>query len=394
MSRRPDHAPPRGFQRGPRIADLMTPELYAFHRRSMAAERMGDAEEALAYHQGIPMFGRSRHRVLLEQLVAAPGELTPWIWARWIVYQALRAEEATTRTGRLLRRAMHDAGDTFHSDLMDRAYDAGGDPVKVAARVAGESWGFHQLAAYDYAVLAAFLDELADGDLQREAGLARSWVGATMGGYRVEGRAGACTLAVRDLGRDRVLDVLDLGAARLTGPEGCVIGRLVPSGTSPSLMFDTAPLPVDELTARDVAGSTGDRWADALMVAIETGRLDGADLLRQDYELMSDVRGLSLLEFGTRPTDLARVMSQLADGRDEIGRAGFRILRSASEGTLDEAAAPYVAAAVLNAHAHDQAQRSILASGQQALWLGWAELSPEPARGRLLRFADRTAAAA
>jgi hypothetical protein len=391
---RESHRPPTGFRRRPRVADLMTPELLAFVERSATAERAGDAEEALAYHLGVPMFAQSRHRSMLEQLVAASGELTPWVWARWIVYQAVRTEDSTTQTGRLVRQAGRDAVDSFHTDLLNTAYDEGGDPVKVMARVLGESWAFHQLAAHEYGVLAAFLDELAAGELASQAELARSWVGAPMGGYRVEGRGGACALVVRDLRTDDAVDVLDLGAGGLTGPEGCVIGRLVPSGTTPELMFDLAPMPVDEPSARQVSECSGDGWADALMVAIEDGRLDGGDLLREDYELMSDVLSLRLLEFGTRPADLPWVMSRLLEGRHEVGRAAVRILRSASTMAIADADAPYVAGAVLDVHAYAEARRTVLAPGQRDRWLRWAELTPDPARSRLLRFADLTAAVA
>jgi hypothetical protein len=340
------------------------------------------------------MFRRSRHRTLLEQLVGASGELTPWIWARWIVYQTFRAEDTDTQTHDRLSEAMRDAGDAFHDDLVQRAYETGGDPIKVAARVLGESWAYHQLAAYEYGALSSFLDEHASGDLVENSDLARSWVDAEMGGYRVEGRGGPCALTLRCLDTDEAIDVLDLGAASLAGAEGCVIGRLVPSGTSPRLMFDIAPLGVDEATARGVAEARDDGWADVVMTAIDSGRLHGGDLLREDYELMTDVLSLGLLEFGTKPTDLPRVMQQLYDGRDEVGRAAFRILRSASAGELADTAAPYVAAAVLNVHAWAEARRAILAPGQSDTWSRWAELTPEPARARLLRFAAETAAKA
>jgi hypothetical protein len=170
-----DHAV---FGARPRVADLMTPELSAFNDRSVAAEQTGDAEEALAYHLGIPMFRGSRHRGVLEQLVSATGELMPWVWARWIVYQSLRAEVLGSRTGTQLRGALIDAVDTFHGDLMQAAYDEGNDPARVTARVMGESWVFHQLAIDEYDVLATFLDELAMGVLAAHAELARSWVGA------------------------------------------------------------------------------------------------------------------------------------------------------------------------------------------------------------------------
>jgi hypothetical protein len=366
----------------------MTPELNSFYDRAAAAERVGDAEEALAYHSGIPMFRRSRHRGILEQLIAAKDELTPWVYARWIVYQAIRCEDPGSRTGLLVRGALRAAVQTFHADQLGKTYIEGGDPVKVTASVMGESWAAHQLAQ-EYGVLAAFLDEFVGGDLADHAELVRSWIGAPIGGYRIEGRGSAARVPVRDLADDRTFDVLDLGAA------GTVIGRLVPIGTTPALMFDTAPLAISEGIATEVARC--DRpvgWVDILADAIGHRHLDSECLLREDYELLSDIASLDLIVFGTKPTDVSRVMSQLHSGRDEVGRAAFRVLRLASVGTLAPDAAPYVGAACLNAHAHENAVKRILAAGQRRQWLRWAELVSEPARGRLLRFAEATADAA
>ena len=373
----------------------MTPELTAFFDRSMAAERVGDAAEALAYHDGIPMFRRSRHRALLTQLAGVREELTPWAWARWIVYQSIRTEDEGSKTGRLVHAAMAEATARFHEDLMSAAYDRGRDPIQVHARVIGESWGCHQLAVYEYGVLESFLDELAGGELADSADLARSWVDASMHGYRMERQTRPGELRVRDLETDAHLDLLDLGAATAARLNGWVIGRLVPSGTTPALMFDTAPLAVPKETAREVARCRErDEWVEVLADAIESGRLSGSDLLHEDYEILSDIPALALVEFATRRRDLARVMAQLAEGRDEIGRASFRILRGAAEASLEEAAAPYVASAVLNAHAYGEARRAILAPGQRSCWRHWAELVPEPARNRLLLFAAETAEAA
>jgi hypothetical protein len=160
-------------------------------------------------------------------------------------------------------------------------------------------------------------------------------------------------------------------------------------------MFDAPPLPVDEATARAVAVGRGpDAWVEILADAVEDRRVSSNDLLQQDYELFTDVPGRKLVEAATRPTDLARVLTQLEEGRDEVGRAAFRILRRAAEGSLEDADAAFVASAALNVHAHTEAPRAILAAGQQGRWLRWAELVPDPARRRLLRFAELTADAA
>jgi hypothetical protein len=373
----------------------MTPELTAFYERGVAAERVGDLEEALEYHSGIPMFSRGRHHAMLEQLVAVEDDLPSWAWVRWIVYLALRSEDPGTLVGRRHRRGLLEAVELFHADLMDAAYDEGDDPVRVTAQVLGESWACHQSVVHDHHVLDIFLDHLVGGKLAEHATLAREWVGARMGGYRIEGRTSACTLVARDLADRQTVEVLDLGAGCLAGPHRTVIGRLVPSGTTPEAMFDIAPLPLDEQLATEVARTgADDTWSDVLADAIEDARLDPASLLREDYELLTDVPSLDLLTFGTQATDLARVMTQLRQGRDEIGRAAFRILRSASEGSLGEASAPYVAAACLNVHAYEDARRRILAPGQRGQWLRWAELVPQPARARLLTYAEATADAA
>lgn len=333
---------------------------------------------------------------MLEQLVGVADELTPWIWARWIACQAIRSEDEGSRTGALLRLAMRDAVESFHRDLMDAAYEEGGDPIQVVASVMGESWVAHQFAVHDYHALASFLDEFAEGVLAEHAELARSWVGAQMGGYRLERATAPCALTAIDLASDEPAEVLDLGAAGPGGPDRWVIGRLVPSGTTPALMFDTSPLVVDERTAREVAEvrEQPGEWAEAVLDALDDDRMKPAQLMREGYELLTDVLSLDLVEFGTPRLELARVMTQLRDGRDEVGKAAFRVLRSAVDGSLDDAAAPYVAAAVLNVHAYGEAQRAILAAGQQVWWTHWAERVPDPARGRLLAFARATADAA
>lgn len=372
----------------------MTPLLRDFFQRSVAAEREGDAHEALEYHLGIPMFRESRHRAVLEQVVAAQDELTPWIWARWIIYQALRSEDPGTRTAALVRASLHDAVHVFHANLMSAAYDEGGDPVQVLATVIGESWACRQLA-HEYAVPASFLEELAGKGLLRHADLARSWVDAHVGGYRIERGASPATLLAHDLATSEIVEVLDLGALPPTVAEQWVLGRLVPSGTSPGHMFDLTPLPVERALARQVARRRDPAaWLEVLGRAVKRGRVVESQLLSEDFELMTDVPSWSLVELVTKPTDLGRLRLEAAGGRDIVGRSAFRVLRGAADGSLDERAAAYVAAAVLNPRAHLEAQRKILAAGQAQHWLRWAERAHDPARSRLLRFVELTADAA
>jgi hypothetical protein len=365
----------------------MTPDYLAFVRHGLAAERVGDAETALEYHRGVPLFNGSPHRAVLAQLAGLAEEMTPWLWGRWAAYQCTRAEDDGTRSITVLRTALEYTVNMFYERQLHDAYVDGDDPIALTSRVLGEDWAFHQVCTYELQGLATFLADLADGRLEENSDLARTWVDARMGGYRVEEGPG---LFVSDPTGNDSLELLDLGASIRPGRGRWVIGRVVPSGTTPEWMFDTRPLPVDERTAREVAAGTGrGEWVGPLKQAVDDGRV-GLGALRIKYRcLATDLPGRSLIEAGTAPRDLERTLRQFRAGRDEVGRAAFRILRAVADGTfVGTERAPCVAAAVLDAHAHGEARRSLIKPGQQDHWRQWAALVPEPARGRLRRFAD------
>jgi hypothetical protein len=371
----------------------MTPEFSNLVASCEAAEPAGDAEAALEFHRGVPMFARGRHLSILTQLAGLTAELTPWMWARWAAYQCTRAEDRGTATGEIQRSALDYTVRMFYADRIEEAYLTGGDPVQVLAHVAGESWLYRQLCTYELGGLESFVDELATATLASHGGLARSWASSWMGAYRVLQRDGR-SLVVRDLQGDGVLTLLDLGAA-LPAEDGWLLGRVVSSGTTPELMFDTRPIAVDEQTAAEVAFSPKrGGWVSAVKAALVEGRLEWSLFDSEDLELASDVPGLLLLEAGTPPAALASAREQLGRGRDEIGRAAFRILSRVAGDTFGgDELAPYVAAAVLNPHGYDEALRALAGSGEVEAWSRWAALTPEPARSRLLRLAGFAAAA-
>ena len=321
--------------------------------------------------------------------------MTPWLWARWAAYQSNRAEDPGTESVLITRAALDYTLQMFYDDQMQAAYDEGRDPMKLMARVAGESWIYHQVCTFELGGLRQFLDCLADGPLAENAEWARSWDGASMRGLRLEPAARG-RLVVTDLKTRRKVELLDLGAGALCEPGGFLVGRLVASATTPETMFDTTPVVVDQQTAQEVAASTRGGWITAFTKALADGRMELSALESEDRELASDIPGLSLLEAGTRPTDMARVMQQLREGRNEVGRAAFRILRAAVRRHLRRrtSRAPYVGAAVLNPHAYAEAKRELATPGADAHWLRWAELLPDPASSRLRRLAEMSAAEA
>ena len=367
----------------------MTQEYSRFVESSTAAERAGDAETALEFHRGVPMFARGRHLSILTQLADLSGEMTPWLWARWAAYQCLRAEDLDSATGQIQRSALDYTVRMFYADRIEDAYLNGHDPMQLLASVCGESWLFQQQCTHDFGGLESFLEEVASGRLREASLLARAWVGTRMGGYRVVPGSG---LVVRDLRSGQDLRLLDLGAGHVGE---FLIGRLVSSGTTPELMFDTRPVEVDSRTAREVATArTPGGWVSAVKAALDDKRLERERFESEDLEIASDVPGLRLLEVGTSPRALASTRESLARGRDEIGRSAFRILGRVAQGSFGpDSMAAYVGAAVLNPHGHTEAMSQLAATGDPETWAHWAGLVAEPARARLLRLAGLAAAA-
>ena len=372
----------------------MTPEFERFVESSTAAERAGDAAAALEFHSGVPMFARGAHKVQLTQLAGVMEEMTSWMWTRWAAYQCTRVEDPGTRCREQTRAALDYVLRMFYSDRVEEAYLAGGDLMQVLAQLAGEGWLYHQLCTFEFGGLETFVDTLATGQLSEGATLAHAWADARMGGFRLESMTPG-GLTVHDLRAGRSVAVLDLGAAVHVGAEGWLLGRLVPSGTTPELMFDSRPIPVDEQTARDAAaGALPGSWVTAVKDAITEGRVDRALFESEDRELLTDVPSLALVRIGTPTAALDATLSNLAAGRDEVGRAAYRILKRVSEDSFGpDVLAPYVAAAVLNVHGYDEARRHLTGSGGPNTWAHWADLVPDPARGRLRELAGLAEAA-
>ena len=377
--------PRRGFTRGPRVADLMTREYLSFVESSLAAERVGDAETALEYHLGVPMFTQSRHTYTLTQLAGLAEEMTPWLWARWAAYQSNRAEDAGTESGFITRAAIDYTIQMFYDEQMEATYDAGRDPVEILKKVLGESWIYRQLCTFEFGGLREFLDRIADGALAEGASWARSWDDARMRGLRVEPSEPG-ELVVTELRTRQRLPLLDLGAGTLCSPGGFLVGRLVPSGVRPELMFDSTPVVVDRRTALDVARSDKGGWVTALTRGLADGRITLAALESEDRELASDIPSGAMIDLTERPSDGARA------GRDLVAGAAFRVLRQVADDSFGgDDRAPYVAAAVLNARAYADARRKLITPGQPSSWLRWAGLACEPAAARLRHLAELAA---
>ena len=272
--------------------------------QSLAAERCGDAARALELHDAVPAF--------------AGGVVTTWCWiswhrsarccptgrwARWMGYQAVRCEDPHTDIGTMQRLALKYAVETFHDDQLADCHADGGDPIRVIAWVASESWLFHQLWLHELGGLRRFVDELATGRLAEHADLARSWVGprsaASASGERARGRLSVHDPAGEARGRRCSTSGPGMPRARRVGPRAPRPQR----GRRPADVRCRA----DRRTG--AGGTRGLRRAEPWNVvkeALDEGRLVERAFMRADYELVTDVPSIDLLRIGTaRPTSNA-----------------------------------------------------------------------------------------
>lgn len=211
------------------------------------------------------------------------GSLLPSRWAGWAARESTRV---TSGRGAEIRQASLDyVTRLFYADQVEQAWQAGESALdrvaSLAAHLAARSWIFHQVCAFEMGGLEGFLDGLptpaestpAESTAADPTALARRWVPARMGGFRVSGRSrGAVVLT--DLASGRCLTAVDLGLRDV--PVGAwVVGRLVASGTTPDLLFESHPVVVDVATARAVAsGSLPGSWVTAVKQGIRAGRVE------------------------------------------------------------------------------------------------------------------------
>ncbi|WP_167305854.1 hypothetical protein [Nocardioides euryhalodurans] len=260
----------------------LAPHL-TYVRRQLAVnarEQAGDAAGALALMEqqpydldGGPYWAWWRVERLL-QIASLPDVLPGWAMSRWILAQALAHLDEPGR--RITTRAMRLACQV--SGQPDVTGGRGREDREAFCRILDHDWAYRQAFLYEYGGLRHFLAGGFAPVLARHADSIEEWVGTPMGAYRlvdVEPRA----ITWRDLGADREVATLNLGAAAELSPGDCVLGRLVP--VEQGRMFECAPLAVDEPVALAVADQPA-AWATALQWA-------SAPTIRDGFALLTDV---------------------------------------------------------------------------------------------------------
>lgn len=241
---------------------------------ALDAEARGNASAALDAHLSGLIVEESLTRHRIQEMVLLDVDAPAWMCSRWAVDQTARwmLLAGDPRCDQIVRTILA----ALHTTELDALVD---DPVALkeyGTLVAACDWVYHQLAAYECGGLRDFLDVRAEPGLLERLDEIDEWERAAVTSYEL-----VCTrddvLEVRRFPDGHVLELLNLGATSDIGPEATVVGRVVPISVWPFAMFESRPLPVDEITARAVgermSGDDDLGWFGALAEAHEQGRL-------------------------------------------------------------------------------------------------------------------------
>ncbi|GAA1478207.1 hypothetical protein GCM10009623_26530 [Nocardioides aestuarii] len=237
----------------------------AFEAEMEAAAR-GDAAGALAHHLSGLVVERSMHRYRLREIADLGEDAPAWIQSRWCVDQAFRwmLMSEDPRVDDAVRTVLVWA----HLDQLERIAGRQPDLMEYGNLVAANDWLVQQMCVYELGGLHDFLDLRAHESFVEKCDHIREWAAAPWGVYRLLSLNDR-TVTVRDLVEDRDREVLNVGA--FVDQSDTVLGRIVPISVPPFEMFETRPVPVDAVTAREAAAGIR-RDPLAVLEAISRGR--------------------------------------------------------------------------------------------------------------------------
>jgi len=278
----------------------------------MDAAARGDARAALEHHlSGLTVEG-SLHPHRLREIVDLTDDAPGWVYSRWCVDQAFQwmLMNRDPRTDDAVRTVLTLA----HLDHVEPLLDRPTELQEYGTIVAACDWLVQQLCVYEHGGLQDFLDVRAEPELVERADLIGEWADAPWGVYRLVELRGS-VLVVRDLAHEVDLELLNIGA--FVDQADVVLGRVVPVSVPPFRMFESRPVPLDELTAEQAAMTLREGDAESVLQAIWWGRHQG----RLE-------RGFSCHEITMYANDIVPESAPAAQDRGEVpGR--LRQLRGA-----------------------------------------------------------------
>jgi hypothetical protein len=293
------------------------------------AELQGDPVSALRHYESIDLFVGSLHHRRLRLLAELGDDAPGWLWSRWLTVQA--------------RRPLWTGGDAAAPNpaletALKAAYPHGIDPARMGdfspdvflPSLYERDWVTRQLVVYEYGGLRHLVEELAGPRLLERADHPAAWVGAPMGGYRLESDSDAGgLLELTDLADGHRVEILDLGLAAEHEPGTCFLGRLVPTSTPPGRMLEWRPLPVDAGTARKVAAQPA-TWLEVVAEQAAAGVLPMMFSYQDDTSMAFDCADRSWLGLlDTEDIELLPTTDGLIDFEDVALAVLPKVLRIA-----------------------------------------------------------------
>lgn len=373
---------------GQSLEHLLTEDDRRSMQRALDAEARGDARTAWEEHMaGLVVEESLTHHRLLE--LARLGDDAPaWMCSRWAVDQALRwlLMNEDPRCDDFVRTVL--AG--LHFQEIEPLL---GDTVALkeyGTAVAACDWVYQQLAAYEAGGLRDFLDVRAERGLLDRLDQIDEWERAAVTAYEL-GDLRDDVLHARRLSDDRPVELLNLGAMTDVGPARTVIGRVVPISVWPFAMFESRPLPVDRVTALDVAermrGADDLGWFRALTAAYDDGRLPAGSTCGGGTLWSTDL----VPERSGPSSEAGRMRELMAAGLSEHEANGVCVVEvglivaevSGDVGSI----ASHLTAVLMDAHIHEAAKLHSSGPGKGPWWRIIATATPSPVRERCLEIA-------
>lgn len=340
------------------------------------AEARGDAQTALRLQTTTPYGGQALHTQSLREVVRLGSEAPGWVICRWIAQQAYRwvVQHGDPRVDDAMVVTL---GAAYGEVDLERPLAM--EPADFTRAVIARDWVCEQIALFDLGGLASYVEEVIGPDLRRRAPSVDQWAEAPVGGYALRALVDSKVL-VTDLATGDSLELLNLGISWSLDPGTCVIGRVVASGSTPGLMFASRPLPVDGLTARQVASGAGDSWLGPLTSAAAAGSLPPGATQQPPASLVCDLAGGA-------PTRLKE-----AGNNADTAEAGARLCVSVLELVAEDAQpaahlAPCVLGVLLDPEVLALLRATSHGGSRRDTWHVVAAPVPQPFRQRCLELA-------
>lgn len=220
----------------------------------------------------------------------------------------------------------------------------------------------------------------------------REWLDLPVRAYHLVAESGSGDwLRVVDVGSDETYEVANLGVTETFHPGSHLLGRLVPTGVAPGLMFEAAPLPIDRGTA--VMIGRGRRpCLDILGQRVEEGHLESGFSYVGDHSLVSDLPPDAWIGALTR--ERIRALPTLEDGSIRTTDAQLVALRTVLEAVIHHPETVgvmrvVVAELVLNPWLWPRVQTELDGADWQRPWNELLTTSYEPARARIATMVER-----